>query len=101
LRTLDKKIHKQFFPMKMPSSVVARSMDRDAAQESIKAINHLIFHPDYKQSVGLFVLPEVRRKGVGAQVTRYPLMQARGMGYKVGVLQASEMGYSVYRSLGF
>jgi GNAT superfamily N-acetyltransferase len=46
-------------------------------------------------------VPEARRKGVGAQVTRYPLMQARGMGYKVGVLQASEMGYSVYRSLGF
>jgi GNAT superfamily N-acetyltransferase len=46
-------------------------------------------------------IPEARHKGIGAQVTLYPLHQARQMGYKVGVLQASEMGLSVYKSLGF
>ena len=46
-------------------------------------------------------IPAERRKGVGAQVTLYPLLQARSMGYKVGVLEASEMGQSVYRTLGF
>ena len=61
---MDEKIHKQFFPMKLPSGVVARSMDQDAAQESIKAINHLIFPPDYKQSVWLFEAPEARYKRV-------------------------------------
>lgn len=46
-------------------------------------------------------IPDARRKGIGAQVTLYPLLQARAMGYKAGVLGASEMGVGVYRSLGF
>ena len=46
-------------------------------------------------------VPEARRKGIGAQVTLYPLLQARSMGYRIGVLQASEMGHNVYRSLSF
>ena len=46
-------------------------------------------------------IPEARRKGLGAQVTLYPLLQARALGYKAGILQASEMGFGVYRSLGF
>ena len=50
---------------------------------------------------GVATIPEARRKGVGAQVTLYPLLHARAIGYKVGVLEASEMGFSVYRSLGF
>jgi predicted acetyltransferase len=45
--------------------------------------------------------PEARRKGIGAQVTLSPLMEARLRGYKIGVLQASEMGLNMYRSLGF
>jgi GNAT superfamily N-acetyltransferase len=46
-------------------------------------------------------LPKARRQGVGAQVTLFPLLQARLRGYKIGILQASEMGLPVYRSLGF
>jgi GNAT superfamily N-acetyltransferase len=46
-------------------------------------------------------IPEARRKGIGAQVTLSPLLQARNLGYKVGVLEASSMGEPVYRSLGF
>jgi ribosomal protein S18 acetylase RimI-like enzyme len=46
-------------------------------------------------------IPEARRKGIGAQVTLYPLLQARLKGFKVGVLQASAMGLNVYRLLGF
>jgi len=59
---MDEKIHKQFFPMKLPSGVVARSIDQGAAQEFIKVINHLIFPPDYKQSVGLFEVPAARHE---------------------------------------
>ena len=46
-------------------------------------------------------LPEARRQGIGALITALPLGEARAEGYKAGVLQASQMGEPVYRSLGF
>jgi GNAT superfamily N-acetyltransferase len=46
-------------------------------------------------------MPEARRKGIGAHMTWHALQQARDMGYRIGVLEASEMGLGVYRSLGF
>ena len=46
-------------------------------------------------------LPEARRRGIGALITSLPLREARTEGYKAGVLQASQMGEPVYRSLGF
>jgi len=46
-------------------------------------------------------IPEARRKGIGAHMTWHALQQARDMGYRIGVLEASEMGLGVYRSLGF
>jgi ribosomal protein S18 acetylase RimI-like enzyme len=46
-------------------------------------------------------LPEARRQGIGTIMTLTPLCEARSRGYNVGILQASEVGVSVYRSLGF
>ncbi len=45
--------------------------------------------------------PEERRRGLGAYVTSETLKTAYTLGYRVGVLQSSEAGHSVYRSLGF
>jgi ribosomal protein S18 acetylase RimI-like enzyme len=46
-------------------------------------------------------IPEARRKGIGARMTDIPLLEAKRLGYKAGILHSSEMGLSVYRSIGF
>lgn len=42
-----------------------------------------------------------RRRGVGAALTMVPLLAARERGYRYAVLFASDMGYPLYRKLGF
>lgn len=46
-------------------------------------------------------LPEARGQGLGAALTLQPLLAARTAGYRIGILQSSEMGYGVYKKLGF
>jgi|CXWL01.1.fsa_nt_gi GNAT superfamily N-acetyltransferase len=46
-------------------------------------------------------LEEERGKGLGAHVTAEPLRLAKQIGYKTGILQASEPGFPVYKRLGF
>jgi hypothetical protein len=41
------------------------------------------------------------RRGIGALMTVRPLEMARARGYHLGVLQSSQMGYPLYRRLGF
>jgi ribosomal protein S18 acetylase RimI-like enzyme len=42
-----------------------------------------------------------RGRGLGAHATAQALREARRLGYRVGVLQSSPDGHSVYRKLGF
>jgi GNAT superfamily N-acetyltransferase len=46
-------------------------------------------------------LPEARWQGIGAAITQAPLLDARAIGYRIAILQASDEGAKVYRRLGF
>jgi GNAT superfamily N-acetyltransferase len=46
-------------------------------------------------------LPAAQRKGIGAAITLQPLLVAREMGYRYGVLFSTEMGQPVYERIGF
>ncbi len=46
-------------------------------------------------------LPSARGRGIGGAITRKALLDARNLGYHVGILQASEQGRPVYQRLGF
>jgi len=46
-------------------------------------------------------LPAARGRGIGAGATALALRHARRLGYRVGILQSSELGHSVYLGLGF
>jgi hypothetical protein len=50
---------------------------------------------------GVTTLSYARRQGIGAAMTHVPLLKARAMDYRVGVLHASRMGENMYRRLGF
>jgi GNAT superfamily N-acetyltransferase len=46
-------------------------------------------------------LPSARGAGIGGAITLKPLLEARRMGYRYGVLFASEMGIHAYQRIGF
>jgi GNAT superfamily N-acetyltransferase len=46
-------------------------------------------------------LPEARNKGIGYAMTQRPLLEARKLGYRIGVLQSSKLGLPVYQKMGF
>ena len=55
-------------------------------------------------AAGLFyigTIPKARRKGIAKTMVNYLLNEAKDKGYHISILQASEMGYPVYKQIGF
>lgn len=63
---------------------------------SLAALNHGV--------AGIYAvatIPDERGRGLAAHVTAEALRQVRPLGYRVGVLQSTSAGHSVYLKLGF
>ena len=46
-------------------------------------------------------MPEARGKGMGSMITIASLLDAKKRGYAVSILHSSQMGYNLYKRLGF
>ena len=46
-------------------------------------------------------IPEAQRRGIGSAMTLESISEARILGYRIGILGATEMGYKIYLRLGF
>jgi len=46
-------------------------------------------------------IESARRQGIGAAVTLAPMLEGRQMGYRIAVLEATELGFPVYKRMGF
>jgi ribosomal protein S18 acetylase RimI-like enzyme len=46
-------------------------------------------------------LPERRRRGIGAALTRAAVADAAAAGYRMAILQSSALGAAMYRAVGF
>jgi GNAT superfamily N-acetyltransferase len=69
--------------------------------EAMVGISALVLADEAAGIYSVATLPEFRKKGIGKALTAIPLFAAKQLGYKKGVLQASQAGYRVYQSLGF
>jgi GNAT superfamily N-acetyltransferase len=64
-------------------------------------VSLLVLHARFAGIYCVATIPEARGKGLGYAITREPLIAAKNEGYNIAVLEASRMGFPVYRRIGF
>ena len=98
-----------------PVAALVRTLEHDVGLQPANALRRyvgylggvpvaasgLVLHSGAAGIFAVTTLPAARRQCIGAAMTRIPLLDALAEGYKVGTLQASEIGYPVYKKLGF
>ena len=47
------------------------------------------------------IIPEARGQGIGTAMTIFLLREAKAAGYRIAILQASDMGVNLYHRIGF
>jgi len=65
------------------------------------AVSSLVMAGGFAGIYAVATLPEARGKGIGAAMTAHAMREGKKRGAREAALQASEMGYPVYRRLGF
>ncbi|MFO0576559.1 MAG: GNAT family N-acetyltransferase [Polyangia bacterium] len=83
------------------------AMDPDVAlfvgclHEEPVATSRLTRHGEVAEILGVVTLPAYRRRGLGTALTWAAMTEARRRGCTALTLTASELGYGVYRRIGF
>ncbi len=71
-------------------------------QDGLPVATSLLFlHNGIAGIYQVATLPEYRGQGIGTAMTCVPLREALQEGYRIGVLESSQMAFSLYRHLGF
>jgi len=63
--------------------------------------SHLLLGAGVAGLYAVTVMPEARGRGLGTEMSLYPMRIAREMGYHIGVLEATQQGYGIYKRIGF
>lgn len=82
-----------------PEATVRNYMVRENGR--IAAVSTLILGGGVAGIYNVGVVPLARRRGYGRMATFAALLDARELGYPIGVLQSTEMGFDLYSSIGF
>lgn len=61
----------------------------------------LLLHAGIAGIYGVATLPEARKQGIGAALTRHAMREAYALDYRVAALVPSQMGLHMYSTIGF